>query len=210
MRSYPDLDIRFPAAKEEELVRQMQSRAKLPWKSASEGPVGRPVEPGSYYFHRAANRNAPACIVCIHRVSPGHLSANNIIPDTAKDLSIEVYERVLREFDEQVASPAVEACGGVSAQETSERRLEDYFSGSEIAALTRFLESPGYGSHPSDQCFWIDFILEVHRRDTRVHGDTLGRLIKGRFPEDGIPRLVHDYDFALAVLRRVGHRGAPS
>jgi hypothetical protein len=58
------------------------------------------------------------------------------------------------------------------------------------------------GSHPSDQMKWIAFLLHVHRTQTEVAGNTFGACSRDRglWPEEDIPGLVDEYDFAMWLL----------
>ena len=57
-------------------------------------------------------------------------------------------------------------------------------------------------SHPSDQRKWIAFLLCVYRTQTEVDGDTFGACLKakGWWPEEHIPALVDEYEFAMRLL----------
>jgi hypothetical protein len=133
----------------------------------------------------------------------------NIVPDEeGQQLTVKQYVRILRDFDASVAEPAADAVGGMTAIETDRRGLEDYFSPEAVRLLERFCKTSNVsdlGTHPNDQEMWMRFLLYVHRYSaSRVNGDTFDACLKatGWWPEEYIDRLVHEYDFAMALLRQ--------
>jgi hypothetical protein len=208
MNVYPDMDIRFPEDAESSLADEMVSRAIGLWRQSG-SPVGRPIGDGEYFFHRDADGTVPACTLCIGREAPGHLLVRNIVPDEMRgEISIDQYVAILREFDEQIAGPAAEELEGMTSMETSKHTLEDYFSKESIALLEHFCKDSNQGdrgTHLADQRKWMAFLLHVHRNEIeKVHCDTFGKLLKAKnwWPEDGIPTLVREYDFALRLLEQ--------
>ena len=203
------MDIRFSESKEAELLDAMRSRTTAPWSCQTHDAFGRSPEEDSYYFHRDQTTNDPPCTLCIRREAPGHLLVQAIVPDanTVSRIPIDQYVRILQEFDTLVAEPAAESLGGITSIGTSEHRLEDYFSSDAIRLLERFCKTSNAadrGSHLSDQKKWIAFLLHVHRKVKDVHCDTFGACLsaKGWWPEDSISDLVHEYDFAMRLLRQ--------
>lgn len=214
MNVYPDMDIRFPADKESLLASGMKKRAGGLWTWHGKSPVNRPVEDGQYFFHRDGDNSAPACILCIGRKEPGHLVVQNVVPDAMQvEFSVDQYVGVLREFDTQIAGPAAEELDGMTSIDTSKRTLEDYFSKEAIDRLKYFCDTSNagdLGTHLLDQRKWMDFLLYYYRNKTEtepVHCDTFGELLRAKkwWPENGIRKLVNEYDFAMRLLEQANN-----
>jgi hypothetical protein len=207
MQVNPLLDIHFPAARYEELVDLFKERARKPWCWQSLNTHGKKAKDGSIYFHRDAQKGLPACTICIHRKTDGHLVITGIIPDIGGPHRIEhaEYVKILREFDTDIVVPSVSKVEGVSAMETSIRSLEDYFSREAIRLLELFCSTSNQadrGANLSDQEKWIAFLLCVYRGGEPVDCDTFGKCLKAKnwWLEEGISDLVHEYDFAMRLL----------
>jgi hypothetical protein len=133
-----------------------------------------------------------------------------IVPEgvQAGQVPVEWYVAILREFDTLIADPAATSLDGMTSIDTDKRSLADYFSPEAIRLLERFCKTSNqsdHGSHPSDQEMWIAFLLHVHRTNAEeVHCDTFGACLSaaGWWPEDHIPMLAHEYDFAMRLLRQ--------
>ncbi len=208
---FPIMDIHFPPEREKALHDEMTRRAVPPWSTQEHDALGRPTTSGSFYFHRAVVTNSPSCTVCIHRDNPGHWIINAIVPDEGQNPSIplETYKEILREFESMIAEPSVEAVSGMCAIQLSKYRLEDYFSPHAVKLLEAFCLSSNHGdlgSHPSDQWKWISFLLAAFDDDKNIHCDIFGNCLKTAqwWPENGIADLVHEYDFAMRLLRQSG------
>ena len=208
MQIYPLMNIRFPETSEADLIEAMKNRATPPWRWQQLEPHGNRVEEYSY-FHRDAVGSDPACTLCLYREGPGNFAVVNIVPDahTVDRISIDQYVGILREFDRLIAEPAADGLGGITSIETDKRSLEDYFSAEAIRLLERFCSTSNasdLGSHPSDQEKWMAFLVHVYRTNTDVDCDTFGACLQAKewWPEEDVPRLVGEYDFALRLLRQ--------
>ena len=53
---------------------------------------------------------------------------------------------------------------------------------------------------------WMNFLICAYDEGKNVHCDIFGKCLRasGWWPEDGIRDLVHEYDFALRLLRQSG------
>ena len=207
MEVRPQMDIRFPAAQEAELLEVMRSNAASSdlWQLKDTDPFNRPPEEGKFYFHRDANDHEPSCTVCIRRLKEGHLIVHTITPDENGRIPVEQYVKILNDFDSAIAMPSAESLSGMTSIGTSKHTLHDYFSREAIRLLERFCKtSNGYGTHPSDQEKWHDFLLYIYRNGEDVHCDVFGACLKASkmWIEDGIDSLVHEYDFTLNLLKR--------
>jgi hypothetical protein len=208
---FPQMDIRFPPAKETELHEEMKHLASSPWSSQTHDPHGRPANSGRFYFHRDNVGDEPSCTVCIWRKEPGYWIVLNIVPDEGQghQIPIDQYKKILTNFELEIAEPATETIKGITSIGTSQYRLEDYFSRKAVKLLQHFCETSNQsdlGQHLSDQEKWMEFLLQVYDDNTDVHCDEFGRCLyaAGWWPEYGIPRLVSEYDFAMRLLRQSG------
>jgi hypothetical protein len=198
------MNIRFPEGRDQELVTAMKTAARPPWRWH---PMDR--EPEYIVFHRDKVGPDPPCTLWIHRSAPGNFVVVNIIPDpdTALYLEVDQHVRVLRDFDSSIAEAAAEAVGGMTSIDTDRRGLEDYFSAEAIGLLEGFCtgsNAASLGSHPSDQIRWMRFVLHVHRKSAEpVDSDTFGHCLrdKGWWPEEGIEKLMEEYEFGLGLLQ---------
>jgi len=211
MEHYPKMDIHFPQAREEELHEEMKRLAIAPWSPQQCNPHGKPADEDSFYFHRAIVGDEPSCTVCIRRNEPGYWIVTNIVPDEGQvhQIPIEQYKKILTNFESEIANPAAVAIEGITSIEISQYRLEDYFSRESVKLLQHFCETSNqidWGQHPSDQKKWMEFLLRVYDDNIYVHCDVFGRCLHtaGWWPEDGIQRLVSEYDFAMRLLEQSG------
>ncbi len=210
MKVRPLMDIHFPGNREHELLEAMKSRVTESdlWKWQPHDPHGRPSENGKFYFHRDVSNGEPPCTLCIYRKELGHFIVNGIIPDanTVNRIPVEQYVQILTEFDTLIAGPATEALSGMTAVGTCKHTLNDYFSNEAVRLLELFCTtSNGYGEHPADQDKWFSFLLYVHRNKENIHCDIFGSCLRetGWWPDDGISKLVYEYDFALQLLHKL-------
>jgi hypothetical protein len=129
------------------------------------------------------------------------------VPDanTVPRIPVDQFVQILTEFDTLIAGPATEALSGMTAIGTSKHTLNDYFSQEAIRLLNHFCTtSNGYGSHPADQDKWFAFLLYVQHNKEDVHCDIFGACLRetGWWHDDGISKLVNEYDFALQLLHK--------
>jgi hypothetical protein len=214
MQVYPTMDIRFPENREAELIAVMRSRAASPWRWQDPAALPDPLGwEGYQFFHRDEVLPDPPCLLCLYKKAAGTLVVINVVPDpnAVLRLSVEQYVRILGEFDTLIAEPAAEVVGGMTAIETHNRTLEDYFSVEAIRLLERFCltsNAKSLGSHPSDQEKWLNFLICVHRTNADVSGDVFGSCLEAKhwWPEHDIPRLVDEYDFAIQLLHQYDGR----
>jgi hypothetical protein len=211
MEHYPQMQIHFPQAKEAELYEKMKQLALLPWSPQEHDPHGRPAESGHFYFHRNRVGDEPSCTVCIWRDKPDYWIVGSIVPDEDEvhEISIGSYKKILTSFESEIACPAAEFVGGITSIGISQYRLEDYFSRRAVKLLQNFCETSNkgdLGTHLSDQEKWIAFLLQVYDDGNEVHCDTFGNCLKTAkwWPNEGISTLVHEYDFAMRLLKQSG------
>jgi hypothetical protein len=209
----PLMNIYFPPACESELHQAMKRRATSPWAPQENDAFDRPAEDGWYYFHREVVADQPSCTLCIAREKEGHWVVQNVVPDEGQisHIPLDTWKAILSEFESQIAEPAADAVEGLTAIEVSEYRLEDYFSPDAVGLLETFCATSNQGdlgSHPSDQEKWIRFLLAAYDDGKRTHCDVFGNCLRtaGWWPEEGIPQLVREYDFAVRLLRQSGRR----
>jgi len=216
MERCPAMNIHFPPARENELHENMSRRATPPWSAKETDAFERAAKDGFFYFHREMVNDQPACTLCIERVRQGHWVVQNIVPDKGQisTIPIDMYKAILREFESTIAEPAAESVNGMTAIELSQYRLQDYFSPKAVGLLETFCLTSNQGdlgSHSSDQEKWIRFLLTAFDDGNDIHCDVFGNCLKTAewWPEDGIPRLVHEYDFAMRLMRQSGRRVDP-
>jgi len=187
----------------------MKLRATSPWAPQEHDAFNRPPKDDSYYFHRDVVGDQPSCTLCIRRKKEGHWLVQTIVPDEGqiRQIPLDVYKIILGEFESQIAEPATAAVEGMTAIELSLYRLEDYFSPDCVRLLEEFCTtSNGLGSHPSDQEIWMRFLLAAFDHGRDIHCDIFGKCLKTAewWPEEHIPKLVHEYDFAMHLLQLAG------
>jgi hypothetical protein len=210
------MNIHFPPSREDELHEGMKLRATSPWAPQEHDALNRPPEDGSYFFHRDVVGDQPSCMLCIRREKDGHWVVHTIVPDRGqiRQIPLDMYKAILSEFESQIAEPATDAVEGMTAIELGQYRLEDYFSRHVVGLLETFCATSNQtdlGSHPSDQEKWIRFLLAAYDDGKNIHCDVFGNCLKSAewWPEDGIRRLVREYDFAMRLLQQSGRSPEP-
>jgi hypothetical protein len=209
MEAFPELDIYFPNDQESRLIDAMKKRANGQWQWRPHGPGTQSVKDGQYFFHRVADKLAPASTLYLARKAPGHLWVPCFTSDTT-DAQIPWgnLPGMIQDFCTQIADPAANIVDGYCSVGTSTHTLEDYFSSESIALLQGFCTSSNagdLGTHPRDQERWMAFVIHHYRNRTkRVAGDVFGELLRDKewWPEYGIPRLVREFDFAMRLLEQ--------
>jgi len=211
MEHYPHMYVRFPPGKEAELHEEMKRLSIEPWSPQPHNPFGKPVSNDRFYFHRDIVGNEPSCTLCIWRKEPGYWIVGNIVPDEGQisQIPLDQYKKILTEFESNIAEPGAEIVEGITSIELSQYRLEDYFSNDAVKLLELFCTTSNMsdlGQHPSDQEKWMNFLIQSYDDNADVHCDIFGSCLKsaGWWPEDYIPRLVREYDFALRLLKLSG------
>jgi hypothetical protein len=205
MQVYPAMNIRFPENMEAELIHAMKARSVPPWHWKTTNTHGGQIASERVYFHRNKAATDLACTLCMHLESRGNYVVVNIVPDEVTQIPHASYVRILHEFDSLIAEPAAESLGGITSVDVATEKLEDHFSAEEIRRLERFCRTSNAsdgGSNLCDQKKWMDFLICVHRKETDVRCDTFGECLKaiGWWPEQGIAKLVREYDFAIRLL----------
>ncbi len=211
MEQNPKMDIRFSLCREAELHEEMKRLANAPWSPQPYDPHGRPAGSGHFYFHRDMVGDEPSCTVCIWRSEPGHWIVKYLVPDEGQvnPIPIEQYKKILTNFESDIADPAAKTVEGITSIETSQYKLEYYFSREAVRLLQYFCDTSNQsdlGTHLDDQQKWIAFLLQVYDDNSNVHCDTFGKCLKTAewWPEEGIRRLVDEYDFAMRLLKQSG------
>ena len=206
-QKYPDLTIRFPHEREAELIGEMTRLAKPPWSRQLENTHGQPAEHDHFYFHRDEVNGDPALAAVIERREPGVLIVTHVLPDKIwPDLEVPDYNRILREFDDRIVDPAAKALEGWSDIDSTDYRLEDYFSPRAVELVKDFSQGNNYGSHPSDREIWYSFLLQVFDDGNKVNADTFRNALKASdiWPQNDVNRLAKEYGIAMEVLGRSG------
>ena len=131
----------------------------------------------------------------------------NIVPLDADRIKISEYNRILKDFLDNVVYPA-QQLHKFHVHTTKDRAsLTDYISQESAESLRRFSLSANKAtgsSHPLDRDRWFDFILSVHRDSQAIDAYMLGRWlteIEG-WSGDNASDLVIEYEFALELLRK--------
>ena len=209
MEHCPQMQIHFPQTKETELYEKMKQLARPPWSPQQHNPFGKPADSDRFYFHRDNVGDEPSCTVCIWRKEPGYWIVVSIVPDEGQvtQIPINQYKNILTNFESEIAEPAAETIEGITSIDTSQYRLEDYFSRESVKLLQHFCETSNQGdlgTHLSDQEKWIAFLLQAYDDGNEVHCDVFGECLKTAkwWPEEGISILVSEYDFAMRLLRQ--------
>jgi hypothetical protein len=204
---YPDLTIRFAHEREAELIGEMTRLAKAPWSRQVDNTHGQPAEHDYFYFHRDEVDTDPPLATVLKRREPGVLIVTHVLPDEiGPELDVPQYDRILREFDAQIVDPAAKAVEGWSDIDSTEYRLEDYFSPRAVELLTSFSQCNNYGSHPSDREIWYKFLLQVFDDGNNVDADLFRNCLKasGIWPQYDVNRLAREYYMAMEILERSG------
>ncbi|MHC4474838.1 MAG: hypothetical protein ACYTEL_04290 [Planctomycetota bacterium] len=211
MEHYPKMDISFPPAREAELHKEMERLAHTPWSPQPYNPHGKPADGDHFYFHRDVVGDEPSCTVCIWRKEPGHWIVTTLVPDEGQvtPIPIDQYKKILTNFESDIAEAAAGSVEGITSIDMSLYRLEDYFSREAVKLLQHFCDTSNQsdlGQHLDDQEKWIAFLLQVYDDNNDVHCDIFGRCLQtaGWWPEEGIPILVSEYDFAMRLLEQSG------
>ncbi|MBN1555449.1 MAG: hypothetical protein JXA11_11945 [Phycisphaerae bacterium] len=210
MKGYPRLNIYFPGTREEELHEKMKRLAKSPWYSQDHNTHGKPADNGFFYFHHDELGENPSCTLCIARSEPGHWTVTGIVPDKGQvnPIPCECYSRMLDDFNSNIANPAADTVDGMTSIDIHTFRLKDYFSPQAVKKLSHFCKSANQcdlGHHPCDQERWNSFLIQVFEDNKDIPScDIFGDCLKTAklWPEDDIPRLRKEYDFAMRLFEQ--------
>jgi hypothetical protein len=167
---------------------------------------GIPAERPYCFFLRDNSHYPPAFVWLVENEKmPGVLYVPNIIPAKKSSLSRAEYNAVLSFFFESVVKPAVEATGDRAEFSAPTASLEQMID-EPVAEKLRYFSGTASrrtaAAHPTDQQKWLEFLIESHRRHSRLGTDFLRRWLADdeKWPPETANELVGEYEFARSLL----------
>jgi len=160
--------------------------------------------PDYYCFGRAASGNIPETKLYLTRERYG-LNVSNVVP-VGRNLNIEQYNAVIRDFYDTLAKPAADEVGVSLHMSRDSYHLEQAFPPVVLEKLRRFSDAANKStgaSHPLDRKRWLEFLVTAYRERTQIDQGTLARLLEEElgWPDDTAAELASNYQSALEILR---------
>ncbi len=161
-------------------------------------------------FHRSKDVEAEAANLVLLERDIGYY-VPNIVPTESRELSMDEYNAVLKDFAKKIAKPAAKKCGFTVKLTKPFQTLADWLSPQSAEALRVFssLANKGSGSaNPLDQQRWHRFIIAVYKSRRSFDAGMLDRWLKevGHWHEDDANKLVIECEQGLALLKRYNNR----
>lgn len=159
-----------------------------------------------------ANREA-ATLFLVHpaRRATSWLYVSNIIPRDSRQLTLDQYNYILREFHDRFAKATGESLGVSVELSTPEQSLENWLSPESAKRLRIFSKAANKStgsSHPMDRERWCDFLIAVHRAHENPSVGLLERWLveEEEWPGDVAFDLICQFEFARELLSRFDSR----
>lgn len=164
------------------------------------------ADDGSIYcFACPQNDRRPAASLCITQKDAVTFQVSNIVPAAKRQLSVEEYNDILKEFFDRFVQPALEKTG-LSAELTESSASPEQWLSVEVAEKLRTFSASankGTGSSlPVDRGRWNDFVVSAHRDGSQLDATTLRRWlieIEG-WPQEVAEQLAGEYEYGRELL----------
>lgn len=144
------------------------------------------------------------------------LRITNVVPGEVGELSIEEYNRFVKEFHDQCLSQTIIPSDIEIYLSPSDVSIEE-IAGEETAQKLKawaYSANPSTGNtHPSDQEKWKDFLFTAFINNSNLDSYTLERWLveeMGWKNYDTITKLIVDYEYGLDLLKYEKYRKSPS
>ncbi len=157
-----------------------------------------------YLFVRQADAALPGALVAVAEAEVGRWHVTNVVPTESSELAYDEYNGILNEFCHRLVRPVADELG-ISVELTKPQvEPEDVLSAEAARLLRTFSASANkstWGSHPSDQERWMQFLVVAHKDQSDFGADLLRRfLIEEGWSEDAATHLASEYEFARELL----------
>jgi hypothetical protein len=169
-------------------------------------------EPGAKFYCFACEEmpEIPAAtLLLIHpaRRATSWLYASNIIPRSVRELTIDQYNLILRDFHDRLVKPGAKVIGVPVELSPSDQSIEDWLSPESAKLLKAFSHGANKStgsSHPMDRQRWCDFLIALHRAGEILDEGLLERWLveEEKWPDDVALDLICEYEFGRYLLGR--------
>jgi len=190
-----------------QVIEDIEKRLEAGWarEHEKERKIATDAPDAMYCFSCSDDKERETAELWLAHRGENALYVANIIPDRARQLTIDQYNAIAEEFYEKYARPAAEALGLNHLLTPSVKEIEDWVSEETAAKLRRFsrLANKQTGStHFLDEQRWLDFLVSAHAEVSTLDSGTLIRwLVENEgWPEDIAYNLAVEYEFARSLL----------
>lgn len=202
---FQDLAIWLGSHSPVEVRDALASQATSPWRHAPEREHHDSLHTEAEYFafELEAQGDTPKVGLVLWK-DEGQLRVTNVVPVDAGQLSIQQYNRALRQFYERVAGPVASRLGLRIETSKDRESLTDWMSSNTADLLRRFssMANRSTGSaHPSDRARWMAFLIAAHKERLQIAESLKRWLIEvDRWPLERAIELVIEYEFGSDLL----------
>lgn len=156
-------------------------------------------------FRRESVDGLPAASLSLWGTDDGYY-VPNVVPEEYEKLNYGQYNAILNDFLAKVLHPVAPRFNFVTEITSDRQDVNDWLSPDAAMKLRTFSKAANKStgaSHPMDQRRWFDFLIAVHRSDTIIDSDLLGRWLQEveRWDEETAQELAGDYEASLALLQ---------
>ncbi len=207
---FRDMVLTGPADSRAPVVSALAAKAAEPWRFNADGSADAAHsalgETGIMLFERTEDASLPAARLVLWPKGDGFY-VPNVVPTTARKLTIAEYNSVLADFVEAIARPVARRFGWSVGITSAEQGLEDWLAAEPATALKRFSAAANKStgaSHPMDERRWFDFIIAVYRLGGNIDTDRLVRWLHEAegWDETTAHDLAGEYERGMALLHR--------
>jgi hypothetical protein len=206
VKVFQDLSFKGPPDALKSLLDRIEERASGEWRRDPDKEKELSGSPSPMLCYRcAAKDDREAASLWLTYRSDDELRVANVLPDETRRLDRDQYNRIVKEFHDELAYPASEGLGLEVTLTSDVATLDIWLSAEAIEKLRRFSgvanRSTG-SSHPHDRTRWFDFIFTAHAEGSELPSDMLRRWLheEERWFEEGAAELAGEYDTARELL----------
>lgn len=203
---FQDLHISAQESTRTALAVALVFHAKAPWRHISNAPAEQQKQGDIILMERSETEGIPAVRIMLWPTEVSYI-VSNVVPTEVGSLTTALYNKILQEFSQLVAEPAVISVGGSLSLSSPNQSIAEWFDASTVQAFTRFsdLANKSTGaSHPSDATRWKAFVINAHLSGRKIDTDLFFRWLFEieHFPEEIAHDLASVYDFSRDLLQQ--------
>jgi len=208
MKVFRELKIQGSKVKIKDTLTKIENRLKDGWirNRDQENKISSDATNEMYCFSCTDTSSRKAASLWLAYRNDDTLYVSNIIPLNLRQLDVDQYNEIIREFYKKFVAPAAESLTLKHVLTSDTKEIQDWVSTETVAKLQRFarLANKNTGStHPSDQERWFNFLVAAHAESTTLGPQTLAKWLEETegWPEEIAYDISIEYEFSQSLLK---------